>query len=271
LIDYGEKLMLVLPVRNVKTLLMFLMIIWIPCRILAENPAVSVDISGDRAEATYLEGSVFRVGSDDTLTKISVNRGDFLDKGIRFHTDKDSKLELKLPDDSFIRFNELTTFELTSVGYDAEQQRQNIRVNMILGNTWANVSKFFKTRRSFEISTKTAVMGVRGTVYRVNVQQDDTVIVKVYWGEVLVNSKPASDMKTPDAGLKKPSKVLGPTPIPGPKTVSLEEWTYIVKSMQQIIVHPDGKATEPFGFSAEQDLDDWVRWNQQRDDFLNKN
>lgn len=44
-----------------------------------------------------------------------------------------------------------------------------------------------------------------------------------------------------------------------------EEWTYIVSAMQQINIQPDGTPSEPFRFSAEADLDEWVRWNRDRD------
>jgi hypothetical protein len=45
----------------------------------------------------------------------------------------------------------------------------------------------------------------------------------------------------------------------------MEEWTYIVRAMQQIVVRPDGTAEKPVVFSVEADSNKWVRWNQERD------
>jgi hypothetical protein len=45
----------------------------------------------------------------------------------------------------------------------------------------------------------------------------------------------------------------------------MEEWHVIVKSFQQITISPQGVASEPQDFSPEKDMDDWVRWNQERD------
>jgi hypothetical protein len=136
---------------------------------------------------------------------------------------------------------------------------------MVLGKTWANVSKIFGLRGRFAVSTKTAVAGVRGTIYRVNVEEDNSVLVKVYWGEVGVSSAPKPDTASQPQQIMKPTKVLGPHPVAGPHPVSMEEWTYIVKSMQQIFIRPDGTPTKPMPFLAIEDINDWVRWNQERD------
>jgi hypothetical protein len=45
----------------------------------------------------------------------------------------------------------------------------------------------------------------------------------------------------------------------------MQEWTYIVQAMQQIVVYPDGTVSKPFRFDPEVDMDEWVRWNQNRD------
>ncbi|UCD32686.1 MAG: FecR domain-containing protein, partial [Desulfobacterales bacterium] len=124
----------------------------------------------------------------------------------------------------------------------------------------------FGVKGRFEIATRTAVAGVRGTVYRMNVNTDHSVTVKVYWGEVVVNNAMKTAAGDMPVQITKPTKVEGPHPVPGPHPVSMEEWTYIVKALHQINIRPDGTVTKPFRFSIKEDLNEWVIWNQQRDE-----
>jgi hypothetical protein len=48
----------------------------------------------------------------------------------------------------------------------------------------------------------------------------------------------------------------------------MEEWTYIVKALQQINIRPDGTAAKPFRFDIAKDLNDWVRWNRMRNKLI---
>ena len=137
---------------------------------------------------------------------------------------------------------------------------------MLLGKVWAKASTLFSGRGRFAISTRTAVAGVRGTVYRMNVNEDNSAVVKVYYGEVLVSSKDQSEKTEGPQKVQGPKPVSGPHPIPGPHAVSREEWTHIVSSLQQILIKPDGTASKPFRFSPEADEDEWVQWNKKRDE-----
>ncbi|MDO9567641.1 MAG: FecR family protein [Candidatus Desulfaltia sp.] len=244
--------------------LFFLFVLLFPFSVQAKNNALEIEIQGDMAEITLIEGKV-EVIKKGIIKPQPLALGDYAAHGDQISTKKGSRIELKLPDNSLIRFDELTTFEIVSAEFDKNTKQRDINVNMVLGKTWANVSKMLGQKGRFEVSTKTAVAGVRGTVYRVNVAEDNTVLVKVYWGEVGVSSAPKPDTASQSQQIMKPTRVLGPHPVAGPHAVSMEEWTYIIKSMQQIVIRPDGTATKPMPFLASEDLNDWVRWNQERD------
>jgi len=218
-----------------------------------------------KPRSPFLRGKPF--WSKKNLRKIRpLAKGDLLTKGNRVKTEKSARLELKLPDKSYIRFDENTNFKLASLGFSKKKRRRNVKVKMALGKTWAKVSKFRKGKGRFALTTKTAVAGVRGTTYRMNVNEDNSAVIKVYWGEILVEKLKSEDEEgAQPQKFVQPKKVLGPQPIQGPRPVSLEEWTYIVKALQQINLRPDGTATKPFRFDIAADLNDWVRWNQERD------
>ena len=263
-IEYFLKVSMKLCI-NRAVLSIILLLILLPYPVQAEYEALSVEIEKGKTEVTLLEGKAF-LEKKDAAKAQDICRGDYLVSGDRISTDKESRIELKLPDESFIRFDEETTFELVSVDFDEKTNNRNIDINMALGKTWANVSKILGEKRGFAVSTRTAVAGVRGTVYRMNVNKDNSVVVKVYWGEIDVGAPSKMSHVEPPEKVMKPSTVAGPHPVPGPRPVSMEEWTYIVKALQQIVIRPDGTATKPEGFDlAKDDLIEWVRWNKRLD------
>jgi len=228
--------------------------------------AIAVKMGPGEAVVTFLKGDVFLVKPDNTVIR-AVSEGDRLAQGSRIKTGLSARVELKLPDESFIRFDEQTIFELTRIGFSKKSRKRNMRVRMVLGKTWAKVSKR-KAKGRFALATRTAVAGVRGTTYRMNVQADDSVTIKVYWGEILVESqKKQADAAGGSAvqASAKPVPVLGPRPVAGPRPISMEEWVYVVGALQQIDIRPDGTAEKPFRFDIMADLNEWVRWNRDRD------
>ena len=258
------------PLKNLAVFLTLLLFILVPCSAIAKDNTLSIELKGGKAKVTLLKGSA-SVVKKGTIEAQPLAQGDMLSGGDRITTGKMSRIELKMPDGSYLRFDEETTFELQSIAFEKEQKRRKITISMILGKTWAKVSRLFGIKGRFEIATRTAVAGVRGTVYRMNVNRDNSVTVKVYWGEVVVNSAMRAEATDQPVPITEPTKVEGPHPIPGPHPVSMEEWTYIVKALHQINIRPDGTVTKPFRFSIKDDLDEWVIWNQKRDETIGDN
>ena len=93
-------------------------------------------------------------------------------------------MELLLPDNSVVRFAENTSFKIMQVS-DAQAGKRDVKIFMTIGKIWSNVRKAFG-KSGFEVSCENAVAGVRGTIYRMNVEDDKSALVKVYDGEVSV-------------------------------------------------------------------------------------
>lgn len=218
------------------------------------TPSWSAD---GKAYVTYLEGTAFK--SHDGKDWKPLSKGDALGAGDNVKTGAKSKLEIALPDGSKIRLSENTAFKVESLLFTEEERGFGIKV--IFGKIWSKAARFKKVSK-FEIKTANAVAGVKGTTYRLDVNQDTSSLVKVYEGEVYVGNAPAEGEG--DKG-RKPEYVSGPKEVSGPHEVTREEWTYIVKSWQQITISSKGVPSKPVSFAPEEDRDEWVAWNQGMD------
>jgi len=234
------------------------MVLWAGMAMAAQS-GVTVAVGDDAAKVNYLKGNASVSRGDIPPQRISV--GDRLAGGDRVITGKGARIELRLPDGSFLRFDERTTFEVVSAALDQKAQQRDVSVNVILGRTWAKVARFFGRKSRFQLNTPTAVAGVRGTTYRMNVNEDSSAVVKVYEGEIEVRPRKEETSQAPAA-----APILSkPTPVQGPRPVTMEEWVYLVGALQQININADGTAAKPFRFDIAEDLNEWVQWNKLRD------
>ena len=140
---------------------------------------------------------------------------------------------------------------------------RGVKVHMALGKAWSNITQALGATGSFAITCDKAITGVRGTIYRLNVDADQSVLVRVYDGKVAVSGggKPPGSAQP----IGPPTRIAGPKPIPGPHRVAREEWTVIIESMQQVRIGADGIPDKPRDFSEEEERDEWVDWNRGRD------
>ncbi|MDA8125724.1 MAG: FecR family protein [Deltaproteobacteria bacterium] len=189
---------------------------------------------------------------------------DALGEGDQVRTGAGARLELLLPDNSRMRFAGDSEFRLIRMEGSGAATPRDVKVHVALGRTWSNVTQTLGVKGNFEQSSDRAVTGVRGTVYRMDVEKDLSTLVRVYDGTVEVNG---GGSKTPEAPkpIGPPTRVSGPKPIPGPHKVTMEEWTVIIKAMQQVRINADGVPEKPRDFTEAEDRDAWVDWNKARD------
>jgi len=227
----------------------------------ARNP-VAVKIGRGEAKVTALEGTAQYASEGGRWHSVKI--GSILKGGDRVATGSKSRLEIVLSDGSLLRFADNTSFRIVQIDVNGNAGTRNAKVNVALGKTWANVSKTFGVKPNFEVSCENAVAGVRGTIYRMNVNDDQSALVRVYEGEVAVSGG-GKTMGQSSATGGPPEKISGPVSIPGPRKVTMEEWVEIVRAMQQITISTAGLPGKPQPFTDAEDQEDWVDWNKQRD------
>ena len=224
---------------------------------------VKVKIPKGEAQVAFLQGTAEAVCPGQKLP-LSLKINDMIQPGCVVTTGAGSLLELVLPDKSVVRIAEKTKFNLVSADFSDESGKRSIGISVGIGKAWMKVRKLLRGGDGkFEVSCHNAVAGVRGTVFRLDVENDQSALIKVYEGEVNVAAPKSATRSDKMTGA--PAKVAGPTVVPGPRPVSMEEWAYIVKKMQQIRIHSDGKADAPKSFKESEDIDEWARWNKTRD------
>lgn len=228
----------------------------------AQNP-MTISVGQEGARVALLSGSAQMLPSG-TGTWLSLAAGKILAAGDEVKTGPGSRLELALPGNAVVRFADNSHFKVVAVKPGKEGEKGNIKFAMTLGKAWANVSRMTGIRSNFELSSENAVAGVRGTVYRMNVDDDKSVLVRTYEGEVSVSGGERQTIAKPQP-VGPPQKIPGPTVVPGPRKVTMEEWTYIIRSMQQIRVGADGSPEKPRAFTEDEDREEWVDWNKNRD------
>lgn len=218
----------------------------------------------NEAVVTVIQGTA-RVYLKGAATGRLLKRGDTLQKDQEVKVAEKSRMEIRFPDGTVMRLSEKSHLKMNQLSYNKQTDDKNVKVDLSVGKLWAKVKKLTTPDSSVEVRTSNAVAGVRGTVYRVNVEEDKSALVKVYDGSVYV-ANPPRDTTASAGKATTPHEVSGPHEVAPPyHEVSMEEWTAIVRAMQQITISPQGVPSKPQDFDPKADSDDWVRWNQERD------
>lgn len=189
-------------------------------------------------------------------------------EGDMVQTSAESRLEIKLLDESIIRIGEQTELEISRVLLQEESAK--FQATLKQGQIWANIVKLRRDKDEVQIKAPTAVCAVRGTVYRMNA--DSTTTVLVYDGSVDVGPLWMAEQYTEATRPRElqPVEIPAPHEIPPPYEVTLDEWIQIVRGFQ-IVVRQDGKYAKS-KYDEEEDAKlEWVEWNKQRDLRIGRN
>jgi len=218
---------------------------------------LEIGLRNDEAVITRLIGPVFRINEDLLITEDLI-KGVRLHPGDRIRTDTGGRIELTFPDQSLIRLDEHTMLEITMISVDQEFSRRNIGIRLLIGKTWANVKSIPNGTGTLSIASRTTVADSRGAVFRMDVLENDVVIVKTYEDTVRLEFSPPPN--APD------SKTTAGTPgNPIFRQGNHEKRNQILQSGNMLIARSAGVVTRPFRFPLKVDICEWVLWNQEHD------
>ncbi|MFZ0389871.1 MAG: FecR domain-containing protein [Calditrichia bacterium] len=236
----------------------------------AQNDAV--------AKITFPLNQVFVISAGSTELQQAGFQMELFE-GDKIETKKESRCEITFVNGDVVRIDENSLFTIEKVEVTPETRKAESSLGA--GKLWSTIKKVFKENDQFKVKAPSAVIAVRGTIYRVDVDPDSSTRLRVYEGNVEVAPQAAASQMAP--GQQQPTKqgeaprqigpprdVPGPDDVAGPRDVSEETWLEIVKAQQQIVVRPDG-SYQKSSFDPEQDAQsDWVKWNKERDELLQR-
>lgn len=223
-----------------------------------EDPAAS-----KKGVVTYADGQVKRkTGEMENWENAPVNTDIY--SGDQVRTYHQSRAELDLAKLDIIRLAPRTVVDIIKLYLETKEKNVQTLIKVVQGEVWASVHEV-EMDTQFDISAPLTAAAITGTVLRMKVAEDSTTQLKVYRGEVRITNAPHNVNLVPRQ--IKPYEVPGPYEIQGPREISVEEWMYLVKSMQQVTINSRGQVVSAGSFRGdeEEEKSDWVMWNQKRD------
>lgn len=217
-------------------------------------------------KATFIKGDV-QAGPADGLKKLK--RGSTIAVGSVLKTGEGARAELTFPDGSVVRIGPSSELRIDAASFDGKTKTVKVEAEVVGGQAWAKVATLVGNDAQFKVKTQNAVAGVRGTIFRVNIESDDATVVKVYNGSVAVGGAPAYLGSTDDACKANPVKCNRKEIAPPMQEVDVKQFEHLLGTMMQIRIGANGvKSASPEAFTSEQDAaaePEWVRWNNARD------
>ncbi|MFC1628276.1 FecR domain-containing protein, partial [Gemmatimonadota bacterium] len=213
------------------------------------------------AKVSFYLGEVgYKKSQSEEWTGLALQQSLF--SGDTVKTGAESRLELKAGDEGFvIRIDENSEIELTPQSLENPGTKAKARG----GRVWSNVRSMAANRNNLTIETPTVLAAVRGTVFRIDVPDLNSTVLRVYEGEVEV--KPNLAPPPGEGGMR---EVVAPREIAPPSEVSAQQWMEIVSANQQLsFTRGEKPVITDFDPEADAQLD-WVQWNRERDEGLDR-
>lgn len=181
-----------------------------------------------QATLTGVKGTV-EVQKKGAKTWAKATEGMKVGEGDAVRTKAKSSVVIKWDSDTMVKLAAFTNFAITKSS--ADTGKENTTVSLFIGKTYSKVKKALKPGSSFEVSTPTAIAGVRSTYWVTEVSGDGSTLVGFLEGSGYLTA----GGKTVDVPEGEKSKVTGDNPPEDPKPMTEEEKKEHKEESQELI------------------------------------
>lgn len=212
---------------------LFLFLFNIPTPLFAQPESAKAKIVST-ATVTYIQGcvEVKKLGSKEWLPaklKMTLHEKD------KLRTKLISNVELQFEDGSIIKIGENTVVGIEKLIVNRETLEQDFSIKLWLGKIRTRLEKLRQKSSRFEIITPTAIVGVRGTIFIVCVDEDKKTKTVVESGQVYFRgSKQSEDekitLKSNEFSVSSPDG----TEVSPPKEITPEELNKLKEDVKEI-------------------------------------
>lgn len=151
-------------------------------------PHVTFAIEDDfQATLTDFEGEVlFQKSGDKIWFPVETNMP--LESGDKIKTGINSSAEILIDDGSILKLEDKAEIELTGMHVDSVTKKIKTRLYLGVGRLFSNIAKMMNRESRFDVHTPTAIVGIRGTEFVVELADSEETDVGVFEGSVYVNA-----------------------------------------------------------------------------------
>lgn len=201
------------------------------------------------AVVTRVEGTALIFTGESPAGRV-IRVDDSIAKNERVEVQENSRIEMRLPDGGYLRLSENSSITMRMLKFEKRARTMNVQVVLHAGKLWARLRKHASSESCVEVITHAALIAARDAVYSVGTgtEKDASTTISVYEGIV-----PAV-------------RAAWETPHAGGQTIAPEEAQLVgVQSLRQVSAVPREGVAQPQEFDPKATINDWVRWNLQRD------
>lgn len=170
------------------------------------------------ATLSEVKGTV-EVQKKGTKSWVKAAEGMKLGEGDAIRTKAKSSCMIKWDSSTMVKLTAFTNFAITKSAVDSSSGKENTTVSLFIGKTYSKVKKALKPGSSFEVSTPTAIAGVRSTYWVTEVSGDGSTMVGFLEGSGYLSS----GGKTVDVPEGEKSEAKENKPPSEPKPMTEEE------------------------------------------------